>query len=148
MSAATLLANNVYRTLRPGATEAGVSVLAKSLVPVVALVAVYFTLQGGETIVALLLMGYSFVTQLFPSLVMSLLPRNPLSKAGALAGIIVGVATVAFITLTHNTIATLFPALPETLRDLNVGIVALVLNVAATVVVGALTWRVPSARQA
>ena len=48
--------------------------------PVVALVAVFFTLQGGQTIVALLLMGYSFVTQLFPSLVMSLLPRNPLTQ--------------------------------------------------------------------
>ena len=46
--------------------------VAKALVPVVALVAVYFTLQGGQTIVALLLMGYSFVTQLFPSLVLSL----------------------------------------------------------------------------
>jgi SSS family solute:Na+ symporter len=145
MSAATLLANNVYRTLHAGATDAGVSVLAKCLVPVVALVAIYFTLQGGQTIVALLLMGYSFVTQLFPALVMSLLARNPLSKAGALAGILVGVATVASITLTHSTIATLFPALPEALRDLNVGIVALALNIAATVVVGAITWRVPSA---
>ena len=46
--------------------------LARMLVPVVALVAVGFTLHGGETIVALLLMGYSFVTQLFPALVCSL----------------------------------------------------------------------------
>jgi SSS family solute:Na+ symporter len=141
MSAATLLANNIYRIMHSDATEARIGTLAKLFVPVVALVAVYFTLQGGQTIVALLLMGYSFVTQLFPSLVMSLLPHNPLSKAGALAGIIVGVATVAAITLTHSTIATLFPGLPEVLRDLNVGIVALVLNVVATVVVGAATRR-------
>ena len=53
-----------------------------------------------------------------------------------MAGIVVGVATVAAITLTHSTIATLFPGLPEALRDLNVGIVALVLNVVATVAVG------------
>ena len=38
---------------------------ARASVPVVALVAVCFTC-GGQTIVALLLMGYSFVTQLFP----------------------------------------------------------------------------------
>jgi solute:Na+ symporter, SSS family len=142
MSAATLLANNIYRIMHAGATEARIGTLAKLFVPVVALVAVYFTLQGGQTIVALLLMGYSFVTQLFPSLVMSLLPHNSLSKAGALAGIVVGVATVAAITLTHSTVATLFPGLPEVLRDLNVGIVALVLNVAATVAVGAATRRV------
>ena len=40
--------------------------LAKWLVPVVMLVAVYFTFTGNATIVALLLVGYSFVTQLFP----------------------------------------------------------------------------------
>src|ERR1700733_7308462 len=148
MSAATLLANNIYRPLHAGSTDARVSVVAKSLVPVVALVAVYFTLQGGQTIVALLLMGYSFVTQLFPSLVMSLLARNPLSKAGALAGIIVGIATVAATTLTHSTMATLFPGLPEALRDLNVGIVALVLNVVATAVVGAATRRVVAPSEA
>ena len=132
---------HLSRCCTSGATEARIGSLAKLFVPVVALVAVFFTLQGGQTIVALLLMGYSFVTQLFPSLVMSLLPRNPLSKAGALAGIVVGVATVAAITLTHSTIATLFPGLPEVLRDLNVGIVALVLNVVVTAVVGLATRR-------
>jgi SSS family solute:Na+ symporter len=148
MSAATLLANNIYRPLHGGATEARISSTAKLLVPVVALVAVFFTLQGGQTIVALLLMGYSFVTQLFPSLVMSLLPQNPLSKAGALAGIVVGIATVAAISLTHSTIATLFPWLPEVLRDLNVGIVALVLNVVVTLVVGAATRQALAPSQA
>jgi SSS family solute:Na+ symporter len=141
MTAATLLANNIYRPLHGNMPDRQVSRLARRLVPAVALVAVFFTLQGGQTIVALLLMGYSFVTQLFPSLVMSLLTHNPLSKAGALAGIVVGIATVAAITLTHSTIATLFPGLPEVLRDLNVGIVALVLNVAVTAAVGAATRR-------
>ena len=51
--------------------------------PVVALVAVLFTLRGGETIVALLLMGYSFVTQLFPALVLSLARRNFADRARA-----------------------------------------------------------------
>jgi SSS family solute:Na+ symporter len=62
MTAATLIANNLYRTVNPSADDRQVSLLAKLLVPVVALVAVFFTLKGGETIVALLLMGYSFVT--------------------------------------------------------------------------------------
>jgi SSS family solute:Na+ symporter len=141
IAAATLLANNIFRIARPQATEATISRVAKLLVPVVALVSVIFTLQGGTTIVALLLMGYAFVTQLFPTLIASLLDRNPITKEGAMAGICVGVATVAATSLTHTSVATLFPGLPETLRDLNIGIVALVLNLAALGVVSALTRR-------
>ena len=144
MTAATLLANNLYRPVRPSVPEGQVALVARCLVPVVALVAVYFTLQGGQTIVALLLMGYSFVTQLFPSLVMSLQTRNPLTKAGAFAGICVGIATVVAISLTHTTMAGLFPGLPEALRDVNIGIIALVLNIVAATVVSALTRHVAS----
>ena len=69
----------------PTADDAQVSRLAKVLVPLVALVAVFFTLKGGETIVALLLMGYSFVTQLFPAAVLSLAHRNFATREGAAA---------------------------------------------------------------
>jgi SSS family solute:Na+ symporter len=141
MASATLLANNIFRYVRPQVTDATVSRTAKLLVPVVALVSVIFTLQGGTTIVALLLMGYSFVTQLFPSLVASLLPHNPVTKEGAFAGICAGVATVALTTMTHTTMTMLFPALPEALRDLNIGIVALVLNLVTLAIVSAVTYR-------
>ncbi|HQT79691.1 MAG TPA: sodium:solute symporter family protein, partial [Rhodopila sp.] len=141
ITAATLLANNIFRVIRPQATEATIARLARLLVPVVALVSVYFTLNGGTTIVALLLMGYAFVTQLFPTLIASLLPNNPVTKQGAFAGIVVGVATVAAINLSHSSMASLFPGLPEVLRDLNIGIVALVLNVVALTIVSTLTRR-------
>jgi SSS family solute:Na+ symporter len=104
MTAATLLANNIYRPLHGNVPDRQVSRLARRLVPAVALVAVFFTLQGGQTIVALLLMGYSFVTQLFPALVMSLRRHNPLTSTGVFAGIVVGIATVAATSLTHTTI--------------------------------------------
>ncbi len=94
-----------------------------------------FTLQGGQTIVALLLMGYSFVTQLFPSLVLSLARNRWVTREGAAAGIIAGIATVAAISLTHTTIATLFPALPTQIKELNVGIIALAINVAVLIAV-------------
>jgi SSS family solute:Na+ symporter len=136
ITAATLLAKNIFRLARPHTTDAAVSRLARTLVPVVALVSVVFTLQGGTTIVALLLMGYSFVTQ-----IASLLPHNPVTREGAIAGICVGVATVAITTSTQTSIATLFPALPDTLHDLNIGIVALVLNLAAMSVVSLATRR-------
>ena len=99
ITAATLIANNLYRAVNPSADDRQVSRLAKLLVPLVALVAVFFTLKGGETIVALLLMGYSLVTQLFPSLVLSLAHRNIATREGAAAGIIAGVATAAVVSL-------------------------------------------------
>ncbi|MGY3549455.1 Na+/proline symporter [Bradyrhizobium sp. USDA 4469] len=138
MTAATLIANNLYRALDPSADDRRVSLLAKLLVPVVALVAVFFTLKGGETIVALLLMGYSLVTQLFPSLVLSLAQRNAATREGAMAGIIAGVATVAVVSLTGVNFHKL-PWLPPEIQDLNIGIVALIVNFIVLIVVSALT---------
>jgi SSS family solute:Na+ symporter len=141
MAAATLLSHNLYRLVHKRADDAQIGRVAKLLVPVVALVAVFFTLKGGETIVALLLMGYAFVTQLFPALVLSLLPRNPATREGAIAGILAGVATVAAVTLTHTTIGKVFPHLPSAIRDLNIGIVALAANLVVLFVVSAVTRR-------
>jgi SSS family solute:Na+ symporter len=135
MAAATLLAHNLYRLVRRSADDAEISRVARLMVPVVALVAVVFTLEGGATIVALLLMGYSFVSQLFPALVCSLMHRNVVTKEGAIAGILAGVATVATVTLTQTTLEKLVPALPQAVQDLNIGIVALVVNVVVLVVV-------------
>jgi solute:Na+ symporter, SSS family len=134
MTAATLIANNLYRAVNPSADDRQVSRIAKALVPVVALVAVFFTLKGGATIVALLLMGYSFVTQLFPSLILSLARSNIATREGAAAGIIVGVATVAVVSLTGVNFHKL-TWLPPEIQDLNIGIVALVLNFIVLLVV-------------
>jgi len=139
VTAATLVANNIYRPLRPQVSEAHVGFVAKLMAPCVMLVAVYFTLGGGDTIVALLLMAYAFVTQLFPVLLASLMRNNPVTRIAAFASVIVGEATVAWVTLTKSTVAALFPFLPAPLADLNVGIVALVLNVVTLVVVTLLT---------
>jgi SSS family solute:Na+ symporter len=141
-SAATILANDVYRGgYSRGASDSSVNGLARLLVPVVALVAIAFTLNGGATIVALLLMGYNFVTQLFPALVCSLSVRNPVTRQGAFCGILAGVLTVAAITLSKSTLADILPFLPPALQDLNVGIVALAVNICVTVVVSVMTQR-------
>jgi SSS family solute:Na+ symporter len=137
MTTATLAANNLYRAFDRSAGDARVLWIAKVLVPVVALIAVYFTLQGGQTIVALLLMGYSFVTQLFPSLVLSLRRNRWITRQGAAAGIVAGVTTVAAISLTHTTIGTLFPVLPVEIKELNVGIIALAVNIVVLAAVSA-----------
>ncbi|KAA0125639.1 sodium:solute symporter family protein [Methylobacterium sp. P1-11] len=129
----TLVANNLVRPLRPGMNDAATARLCKILVPVLALVCVGFTLSGGDTIVQLLLMGYNFVTQLFPCFITSLMRRNPLDRRAAIAGIVAGVATVAATVLSGFSLAKL-PVLGP-LQDVNVGIVALVVNVIVTVVV-------------
>lgn len=128
MSVSTLLAKNVYKELLPGVSDKNVMRLAKCLVPVVALVSVYFTLNGGETMSALILMGYSFITQLFPSLLFSLKQKNIVTKYGAITGIISGLSIVTYITISQSTIATLLPFLPQAAKDLNVGIIALLVN--------------------
>ena len=86
MTAATLLSNNIYRLAHRSAADHHIVLVAKLLVPVVALVAVYFTLAGGQTIVSLLLMGYSLVTQLFPALALSLTKSRRATPAAAAAG--------------------------------------------------------------
>jgi len=127
MCAATLFARNFVAVLSPRSDPQTVK-LAKMLVPVVAIIGAYFAIKGSDTIVALLLMGYSFVTQLFPALICSLLARSPVTKAGAFAGIACGVATVVYFTMSAQTLGKLEPGWPEWLRDLNVGTVALVVN--------------------
>jgi solute:Na+ symporter, SSS family len=134
-----LLSKNLIGVLRPEATDAQTVALAKWLVPVVMLVAVYFTLTGNATIVTMLLVGYSFVTQLFPAVIVSLMPRNPTTPAGAFAAILVGAVVAAVLSFTHATIGSLFPALPQAIRDLNVGIIALAANIVAMVVVSSVT---------
>ncbi|MTH53018.1 sodium:solute symporter family protein [Bacillus mangrovi] len=128
MAAATLFARNVYQAAFPAVTDREVARLAKYLVPVIALIAAFFTFNGGSTIVTLLLMGYSLVTQLFPSLLFSLFPQRIVTKQGAFAGIIAGVSVVAYTSIAGTSIGTLFPSLPQAAKDVNIGIIALGIN--------------------
>ncbi len=138
MTAATVLSRNLIALAKPDMGDDEVATVAKWAVPVIMLIAVYFTLSGNQTIVALLLMGYSFVTQLFPVLVASLMKRNPVSTPAAIAGIIVGVLVAAYLTFTHATVGKLMPWLPQMIQDFNVGIIALIANVVVLAVVSAI----------
>ncbi|MBE7203744.1 MAG: sodium:solute symporter [Parafilimonas terrae] len=142
ISGASLVANNLVRPFRPGMGDAATARVAKAVVPVMALVCVAFTLSGGDTIVQLLLMGYNFVTQLFPCFLASLMRRNPLDRRAAAAGIVAGMGTVALTTLGGLSLASL-PQLGP-LRDVNIGVLALVVNLLVTVLVAKLAQ--PSAR--
>lgn len=68
------------------------------------------------------------------------------TKQGAFAGIIAGVGAVTYITMTETTIGTLFPALPQAAKDLNVGIVALLLNITVMMAVSLMTRKAKALR--
>ncbi|TCP30908.1 SSS family solute:Na+ symporter [Scopulibacillus darangshiensis] len=142
MSTATLISKNLYKPFKKSASDREINIVAKSLVPIVGLIAAYFTFNGGGAIVQLLLMGYGLITQVFPSFVFSLMKRNPVTKVGAGAGILVGVLIIAYTTITGITIGQIFPAIPQAIKDINVGIYALLANVVVTLIVSALTKRV------
>ena len=144
MAASTTLAKDVYPLARGKAEDREVAVAAKVFVPCVAAVALYFALSGGDTIVALLLMGYALVTQLFPALVVSLAARRAFTGWGAFAGICVGVGIVMGTTITKATLAGLLPGLPGWIQDLNIGVVALGLNVATALAVSLVEQRIPA----
>lgn len=129
ITAGTILSQNVYRVITPTASDRTVSLVARSLVPVLTLVAVILALRGGETLVVLLLMGYNFVTQLFPALIVSLGERPLVSATSAITGIVAGEITVVFLTVTSASVASLIPAAPQVIKDLNIGFLALGVNV-------------------
>ena len=130
ISAATILAKNVYREIAPSASERRVMFTARAMVPVLTLLSVYLTLHGGQAIVALLLMGYNVVTQLFPALILGLGTAPRISARAALAGIAAGEMTVGAVTLSGASLATLLPGWPSVITELNVGVIALAVNIA------------------
>jgi solute:Na+ symporter, SSS family len=148
MAAATLLSKNIYKVLNPKITDDQVQRLSKWLVPVIALIAIFFTFKGGQTIVALLLMGYSFVTQLFPALIFSLRKKSVVNKYGAFAGMLVGVLTVAYVTISQESVGTLFPFLPQFIKDFNVGVIAMILNFVVLFAVSGLTRNLAASKEA
>ncbi|WP_225079777.1 hypothetical protein [Streptomyces sp. CoT10] len=84
-------------------------------------------------------MGYALVTQLFPALLASLAPRRLVTTQGAAAGIVTGVAAVIALTVTGASMGSLLPALPQAVKDLNVGVVALTVNCLVTAAVSTAT---------
>ena len=122
LTAATLFAKNLYRPIfAPDMTDQQVARLARTMVLVITAVALYFAIYSSTTLVSLLLLGYAGVTQFFPGVVLGLYSRR-VTMAGVLSGMVVGVATVAFLMLSKR----------DPFIGLNAGFIALCLNFAVT----------------
>ncbi|MEE3806494.1 MULTISPECIES: sodium:solute symporter family protein [Lysinibacillus] len=139
MSAATLFAKNIIKPFRPQITDRQIGIIARYTVPLVALIALYFTFSGGGAITLLFLMGYGLVTQFAPAVVCSFMKKNPLSLQGVFAGIIVGVMIVGWQAATGANLSTLFPNWPTFIQDINIGFLALGVNIVVSLAVSAFT---------
>jgi solute:Na+ symporter, SSS family len=129
LTAATLFAKNLYRPIfAPEMTDAQVARLARIMVLVITAVALYFAIYSSTTLVSLLLLGYAGVTQFFPGTVLGLYSKR-VTMPGVFAGLLVGVAAVAFLMLTKR----------DPFFGLNAGFCALCLNFVVTVLVSGLT---------
>ncbi|MGE7609820.1 sodium:solute symporter family protein [Peribacillus frigoritolerans] len=136
---ATILSKNIYKAWKPNTTDQQLVKLSKMLVPVIALVTLYFSFNGGDSILTLYLMSYSFMAQLFPALFFSLWKRNPATVQGAFSGMIVSVMIIAYLTITETSLATFFPSLPQVIKDLDIGLAVLIINIVVTLGVSAIT---------
>jgi SSS family solute:Na+ symporter len=102
LTASTLFAKNLVRPiLAPSLGDAGVARLARSLVVALTGLSLWFALHSSATILGLLQLGYGMVGQFFPGIVMGLVWRRARSKT-VLAGILCGLAVLAFLELTHR----------------------------------------------
>ncbi|HEV2177182.1 MAG TPA: sodium:solute symporter family protein [Terriglobia bacterium] len=123
LTAATLFAKNLCRPLfAPAMTDDQVARLARVMVVVLSLICLYFAIYSSTTLVSLLLLGYSGVTQFFPGVVLGLYWKRA-TRRGVFAGMVVGVATVAFLGLSKH----------DPFLGFNAGFVALCLNFLVTI---------------
>jgi SSS family solute:Na+ symporter len=126
LTAATLFSKNICRpVLAPRMTDQHVAALAKFMVLVLTLGALYLALHSSVSLVSLLLMGYAGVAQFFPGVILGLYSKK-VGAAAIFSGLFCGVALVAFLILTKR----------DPWIGLNPGFIALCLNFA---VVAAIT---------
>ena len=131
LTAATLFSKNICRpVLAPRMTDRHVATLAKVMVLVLTLGALYLAIHSSISLVSLLLMGYAGVAQFFPGILLGLYSKK-VSAAGIFSGLLCGVTVVAFLILTKR----------DPWMGMNPGFVALCLNFA---VVAAVTLALPS----
>jgi SSS family solute:Na+ symporter len=129
LTAATLFAKNLCRPIfAPTMTDDQVAKLARLSVVVLSAISLYLAVHSSTTLVSLLLLGYAGVTQFFPGVVLGLYWKR-VTMPGVFAGMIAGVATVAYLILTHQ----------DPFLGWSAGFVALCINFLITIVLSLIT---------
>jgi SSS family solute:Na+ symporter len=129
LTAATLFAKNFYRPIfAPQMTDDAVARLARVMVVVLGVISLLLAIYKSATLVGLLLIGYSGVTQFFPGVVLGLYWKR-VTMAGVFAGLIAGTAAVILLMLCHR----------DPFYGWSAGFVALCLNFLVTTLVSLMT---------
>ncbi len=129
LAGATLYAKNLFRPiLAPNMTDQQVAKLARIMVILLTLGALFFAIFTHLSLVSLLLLGYAGVAQLLPGVMLGLFSKR-VTTAGVFAGVVAGISAAAALMLTGR----------DPYHGLNAGFIALTLNFAVTGVVSALT---------
>ena len=135
LAAASIVARNVFADNGYARSDAEQTRLTRILVLVVALLAFGFWALARTTLVGLLLIAYNGITQLFPGVVLGLLPRRPPALAVG-AGIVAGIVTLIWFSW-HG---------QGQLDGINTGIIALAINAAVLGLVSLAVTRAPHSR--
>jgi SSS family solute:Na+ symporter len=133
LTAATLFAKNLCRPIfAPTMTDDQVAKLARGMVLVLSAISLYLAIHSSTTLVSLLLLGYAGVTHVFPGVVLGLYWKR-VTMPGVFAGMIAGVAIVAYLILTHQ----------DPFMGWSAGFVALCINFLITAILSLLTPAMP-----
>ena len=128
-TSAMLFVKNFYRPVfAPNMTDDSLVKLSKAVVVILTVISLYLALYSSLSLVALLLLGYSGVTQFFPGIVLGLYWRR-INLISTSAGIAVGETIVAYLVLNKM----------DPFMGLNAGFVALAANMIVTVLVSYMT---------
>jgi len=122
-AAASLSSRNIINPLLGTTKDEQQKRITRALIVFIAILAVVLWLFANTTIIGLVLMGYSLITQLFPGVILSFLPRPPRALSVGL-GIVVALVVLFGFSMTHKSIW----------FGLNVGLVALLCNMAVVIV--------------
>ena len=129
LAGATLYAKNLFRPiLAPNMTDEQVAKLARIMVVVLTLGALFFAIFTSVSLVSLLLLGYAGVAQILPGVMFGLFWKR-VTTAGVFAGMLAGILLSVLLMLTGR----------DPYHGWNAGLIALLLNFAVTTCVSALT---------
>lgn len=129
MSGAVGLMTGFYKLIKPHASDRQQLTVSKILVVFIILTAYIFTITGGNALAILNIMSYGLITQLVPALIFGFFNTRFMNKYGAIAGILTGVSIVLFNAVTSFKLVNIFPNIPSALNDINIGFVAIGINI-------------------
>lgn len=139
MSGAVGLMTGFYKLIKPNSNDRQQLTVSKIFVLLIILIAYVFTITGGNALAILNIMSYGLISQLLPAMLLGFSRKRLINKYGAIAGILAGVSIVLYNAVTSFKLADLIPGIPTTINDINIGFVAIAVNLLVAIVVSLFT---------